>query len=496
MMKQLLILMIMILSVHSLSGQTESTFNYFNKTYNTDTTNMVSVASEVVEGGYLLTGVVLAPNDYTAIYLRKIDSLGQTLWYKIVDDDQIYTMLTGRSMIKDGNNVYLIYTTNPDNDEINLDIVLLKCDLEGNVIWRKTYGEFSLREGSNQVIQTEDSGFFITGHQQVSGEAATYYCVKTDSLGNEEWSNTYQLDGHSIAFYGYQTEDGGYILSGGGYSDVSDYDLYVVKLDQNGEMEWEENYGSDESDTGAQIKIIEDQYLLMASRSDYSKHYFYYLDQEGNLIYEKEFEWSEIDSWSYGSVESLLLNNNILGITTYFNEYGQGNPLFVLFDENGDSLWTRSYTLDPTERLLIKDLDPTPDGGYLLTGFHDTPMPQYSWVAKVDSLFNGCIGISCDSSVTIIDTTTSMISFLPNTSFNIHPNPIKEQGAIQYRLPMEEPYAILRLFDLEGNECKKKYLHTYQQEAILEVTDLSAGLYTYVVELGRWRVAEGKLVVE
>jgi hypothetical protein len=58
----------------------------------------------------------------------------------------------------------------------------------------------------------------------------------------------------------------------------------------------------------------------------------------------------------------------------------------------------KAVTLDPTKSSYIKDMRPTPDGGYVLAGYQYSS-PQTAWVLKIDSLGNTCSFVGCDSTI-------------------------------------------------------------------------------------------------
>ncbi|UCD38549.1 MAG: T9SS type A sorting domain-containing protein, partial [Fidelibacterota bacterium] len=110
------------------------------------------------------------------------------------------------------------------------DVWLVKFDSSGTQEWNRTYGGGG-RETARCVQQTTDGGYVIVGETYSFGGGAQCWVIKTDSLGTEEWSQTF---GGSDADYGMsvqQTADGGFIIAGTTQSfGTDDEDVWLIKL--------------------------------------------------------------------------------------------------------------------------------------------------------------------------------------------------------------------------------------------------------------------------
>lgn len=124
------------------------------------------------------------------------------------------------------------------------DVYLVKTDFLGNMQWSKHYGGTSWDE-ANAVIQTSDGGYALAGQTFSYGAGENdFYLVKTDAAGNMQWNKTYGGPSFDRAYSLVQTSDNGYALAGYTRSFSNDpSDFWLVKTDSNGEFQWARSYG-------------------------------------------------------------------------------------------------------------------------------------------------------------------------------------------------------------------------------------------------------------
>ena len=125
-----------------------------------------------------------------------------------------------------------------------------------DIKWQMTYGGNGDDRGT-AIIQSADSGFVVAGYSNaLDGDITSphgnedFWVAKLDSIGNFQWQKSY--GGSSADFchaicYGI---NGGYLLVGQSNSNDGDltenkggYDIWVVKISETGDIEWQNNYG-------------------------------------------------------------------------------------------------------------------------------------------------------------------------------------------------------------------------------------------------------------
>jgi len=112
---------------------------------------------------------------------------------------------------------------------------LVKTDSLGNMEWNQTYIEADM-DRPHSLVQTSDGGFALAGETKSFGAGNfDFWLVKTDGLGNKEWTRTYGGADIDSANSVVQTSDGGYAVAGNTLSfGAGSYDFWLVKTNEQG----------------------------------------------------------------------------------------------------------------------------------------------------------------------------------------------------------------------------------------------------------------------
>jgi len=158
---------------------------------------------------------------------------------------------------------------------------IVKLSSSGTVQWEKSIGG-SGNDEFDRVIRTADDGYICVGFTtstdgDVSGNhgGEDVWVVKLDAYGNIQWQKCL---GGTATDYGsdiVQTVDGKYTLIGTVYSTDGDvtgnhggYDGWVVRLDGAGNLLWQSCYGSSDVDNGYSIAALADGEYLVGFQGD------------------------------------------------------------------------------------------------------------------------------------------------------------------------------------------------------------------------------------
>lgn len=261
------------------------------------------------------------------------------------------------------------YALGGDTNEYGYAFYFVKTDANGNMQWSKTYGENGMYRIYADVVQTSDGGYALAGYKNsYSAGGLDYWLVKTDENGNALWNRTYGGPGDEIAFALIQTSDGGYVLGGKSDSFGQGYDIYIVKTNSTGDVEWAHNYGGSQDDvmwTPSTILETNDGGLIFAGET---KSYgagngdiwLIKTDMQGNTLWNMTYGGVNEES-SPGLIRTADGGYLMVGSTS---SYGAGNSdvWLVKVDAAGNPQWNKTYGGSGTD--VGMSVVQTPDGGY------------------------------------------------------------------------------------------------------------------------------------
>ncbi len=215
---------------------------------------------QTFDGGYIVAGKVIF-FDASHIFLVKADANGNLQWAKIYGvywDEARFVRQTS-----DGGYILAGYTY--PSSAGGLDIILIKTDANGNILWAKTYGGGNYDLASS-VQQTSDGGYIIASTTNSFGAGGDdILLIKTDANGNIIWAKTYGGTNSDGATSVQQTSDGGYIVAGRTQSfGAGGYDLLLIKTDANGNLIWAKTYGGMNDDEAFSIQQTSDGEYIVA----------------------------------------------------------------------------------------------------------------------------------------------------------------------------------------------------------------------------------------
>jgi predicted secreted protein len=270
------------------------------------------------------------------------------------------------------------------------DYWLIKIDSAGNMLWNKTYGG-SLAESENAMVQTIDGGYALGGVTSSFGAGGQdFWLVKTDAAGNMQWNKTYGGTGADVGINVFQTSDGGYAIAGLTSSfGAGGMDVWLVKTDAAGNMQWNQTYGGPLDEWMDQmIRTVDGGYAIAGYTSSFGAGgqdvWLVKTDAAGNMQWNKTYGGTGNDH-GFHIMQTVDGGYAIIGSTDSFGAGGQ-DVWLVKTDAAGNMQWNQTYGGTGAE--FGYSLVATSDGGYAIAGYTDSfGAGSYDfWLIKTDGL--------------------------------------------------------------------------------------------------------------
>ena len=234
------------------------------------------------------------------------------------------------------------------------DFFMVKTDDLGEVLWTKSYGETGRSETANWMIETTDGGYIRAGGRGQDppySSNADMYLVKTDVNGDVQWSSIIGLEDISeSANCIIQTSDGGYIVCGSYWATPqTGYDVFLIKTTDLGVQEWRQVLSFEEGMADRAYGIIQADdggYLVTGETQAFTTNYddnAYIL--KTNIVGEMEWLKTYGGSWPWYENSNHIIHTSDGGFFLCGNQDNDGldkNWYVVKTDENGDQLWSNN----------------------------------------------------------------------------------------------------------------------------------------------------------
>ncbi len=253
---------------------------------------------------------------------------------------------------------------------------LIRTDAEGNVLWQKDYGG-EMDSMFYSPIHTGDDGYVILGQIAASytRDEEDIYLVKIDGEGNELWSHTYGGQGMDTGKMVRQTADGGFILVGDRADAYPRDGLYqsnlvLIKTDAEGNEVWTRTYGDKILYVGWGVAQTPDGgYILTGWEAK--------TIPDRDVIAIKtdaagEVEWTR--TWDLdpgdrdGGFDMILTADGyavIAGIKSM--DSGRRGAILIKVDLEGNEVWVKNYDTEGIGSEFWDIMEDT-DGGYVMAG--------------------------------------------------------------------------------------------------------------------------------
>jgi hypothetical protein len=253
------------------------------------------------------------------------------------------------------------------------DVYLIKTDKNGNTLWTKTFGGPYWDVGYS-LQQVSDGGYIITGYRGTEGVGrygkTDVYLIKTNSSGDVQWEKTFGGDGYDCGYSVIQTSGGDYIMAGYTESSGADSkDIYIVKTNHQGDTIWTRTLGAGEWDEAYAVRQTTDgNYIVVGYTQSFGAGsrdvYLIKINPDGDTLWTRTFGG---DDWEEGrSVQQTRDNGYIITGSTVSYGAGEWDVYLIKTDSLGDTLWTRTFGGEKYD--IGMSVQQTSDGGFIIAG--------------------------------------------------------------------------------------------------------------------------------
>ncbi len=299
-------------------------------------------AVEKVQDGYLAGGftsssdgdITINPGGDSLNIVMKFDEDGNTLWQKELDvgGGEVYQIVS----LDDGNFIAVGRDFDATFNEYG---AVWKFDALGNKI-----SEVKVNNHLYDDVVSVGGGFVLSGFNRIgpNGDVDTYV-AKYDNNLNPVWSKNYggNLDDQALNIS--KTSDGGFIVSNSSTSSGGDVgenngdgDLWVTKLDSDGNIVWKNVIGESNDEYGKIVEYDDGYIILGTTRSSTGiftgtegprDNFLMKLDKDGNYVDIDRFSGDDEDYMrsifkdSQGNVYQAISTNSTVGEYTSLSDY-------------------------------------------------------------------------------------------------------------------------------------------------------------------------------
>ena len=349
------------------------------------------------------------------LFLIKFNSSDSVQWAKAVGGTN---WDAGSSVIQTSDSGFVVAGHTYSFGAGSNDLFIVKFNSSGSVQWAKAVGGTNYDWGSS-VVQTSDSGFVVAGGTGSFGAGGfDLFLVKFNSSGSVQWAKAVGGTNSDAGFSVVQTSDGGFVVAGEtrSFGAAGSDDLFLVKLDSSGSVQWAKAVGGTYPDAGFSVVQTYDSGFVVAGEiyrsASFDDLFLVKFNSSGSV------QWAKaVGGTSSDCGESVIQTSDSgFAVAGYTQSFGAGNEdLFLMkFNSSGSMQWAKAIggTRDDRGNSVVQ----TSDNGLVVAG------RTQSFGAGNDDLFlvkfgsdgSCCIGTSVTPTVTTVSPTVNSPS--PSTA--------------------------------------------------------------------------------
>ena len=490
--------------------------------------------AEDLSGNFYTTGFEYLSN-YSDLKIIKFNSSGNILWMRSYNGSANLSDGGNSIAIDRANNVYISgYVT---KTPVNTDIVLLKYNPYGDLIWDKEFsGSANLNDFGGSVVTDDSGNVFLSGNTSHTVSGSDITLIKYDSSGSFKWVKYYNsgLDTNDYDLKMKMDRNGNLCIAGyNNNSTGNNTKTLALKFDHDGNLLWNRIYNGPKNGFNTPHDFIvdrSDNMIITGCSPGIGSGVYDYItikyDPDGEMKWLSRYNqqgtyYDVANSLAEGSdgsiyvtgVSGILINQSTFDIVT------------IKYDSNGTQKWSAIYNgagnnTDIGNKILIDENE-----NVFVTGItsgqgtlKDIVIIKYDSAGNQNDLLNfnsvnnlneniyeGIISSNGElilaGNVQTGNTSYSALTMSISTKTNInvnsnlipdefklyqnYPNPFNPKTIINYELQVTgEDLVNLKVFDVLGNEVavlvnEKQNAGSYSVE--FDGSNFSSGIYLYTL---------------
>ncbi|UKB78210.1 T9SS type A sorting domain-containing protein [Chryseobacterium sp. MEBOG07] len=515
----------------------------WQKDIKSSTQDFLSQVTTTIDQQYLITGSSIQSNKQQTsgskqnngydFHLVKLNQQGNEVWEKYFSGTN-HDYLSATVTTQDGG--FLLAGTSysgkgldkKEDSKGGSDIWLIRINEFGDELWQKTLGSSSDEE-ARAVIQTTDLGFFVAGNIQNAAKgygSKDVLITRLDKDGKELSQLILGGKGLDEVEKMIPTKDGGALL--GMYSrsgsvktthqqstinsntqaekpatrnllsatskqsdNFGEGDYWIVKLDKNGKVEWEKNFGGKGDDHIRTLALTSNGFIIGGeSRSERSGNktvgieegtdlWLISLNERGDEQWQKSYNFKNRDILMSMSVLHSADDKSSKGIL--FGGYTQAEgriqtddeTFWMLYlDQNGNEQWRKHITGESRKKEeRLSDLKLNRDGSIVLAGTSAEELGKENW--KIVKLGDKQVD-----------------QLIEKYDIKIYPNPVSDYAYVEIGFDFKD--ADILLYDMSGRQLQS--IKTKNRVTKINTQALIQGAYLVTIKTDTNKTANAKLI--
>ncbi len=386
--------------------------------------------SQLEDSSYIVTGLSGSFGEDSEAFLLKLTKQGQYQWSNHYGGNEADW---GRRVLYNQDLGYYIVGNSNSYSSGDYDALVVKTDLQGNQLWSKTYGTGNW-EQINDAVFASDSGIVMVGMTQaLIGGGGDIYMARLNQNGDTLWTKTIGGVGQDVANTIINVEDSMFIVGGEYFNQDSLLSKgFLMKINQNGQVVWMNQIGDNGSFGITDVTLFTNKIYatgwkwdpLLNEHDNYSGRY----ELNGALYYESVFV-------NQGDVilDELTFNGNLSKLYIGYRNENFSSTLFGLdvtlgrFNSNFD--WDNGPVyINNLEDEKVEQFMATSDGGVIAVGWTSGLLAVGNYPVGGSKVYVIKIGPNDEIPITTgIQPINALVGIVQAASDakNIYPNPTK-----------------------------------------------------------------------